>query len=194
VNATVDRRAFERALTDLRFDDAESMLEGAADGPLTDLRERLAADRARAQEEAGELHRRVLRLGEDGDHASVLDIQAHPTTSRMLALLSDAARDRAELTFRIAERWGDSQRHVNARRLNEARKAFDSYDVELARGLIARLDDRFLDGDQVAERDDLLLALSARSMELEDLRQAEERLTGRKPTSRRPWWRRRGDR
>jgi hypothetical protein len=169
------------------------MLEGASDGSLSDLRERLAADRARAQDEARELHRRILRLGEDGDHMSILDVQADPATTPLLSLLSDAARDRAELTFRIAERWGDSQRQVNARRLGEAHRAFDAFDVELARGLLARLYDRFLTTEQVAERDDLLLALSARSMELEDLRQAEERLTGRKPTSRRPWSRRRGD-
>ncbi len=71
----------------------------------------------------------------------------------------------------------------------------DGLDLELARGLMNRVDSRFLSDEQKEERDQLLLDISARTMELESLDEnGDELIEKREPrqqrNSGRPWWRR----
>ena len=103
-------------------------------------------------------------------------------------LLPTAASDRARLHLRQARRWADRKRATNRRRLDEARAALTALDLELARGLLARVEDPFLDDAGRKERDDLLLELSARTMEFEDIARA---VPPPEQPRRRRWWRRR---
>jgi hypothetical protein len=58
---------------------------------------------------------------------------------------------------------------LNARRLGESRRALEGLDFELAAGLMRKVDGRFLSAERREERDDLLLEMSARTMEIESL-------------------------
>ena len=194
VPVTTDRTAFARALSELRFTDAETLLADAGEGPRHELRAELEERRRRAEWEAQELHRRIIDLGAARSYPELVEIARREETPILLGLLSDSARDRAELFLRNAARWADGRRLTNRRHLDQARRALDALDVQLAAGVLARIDPDFLDEDDTARRDELLLEVSARRMELESLREAEQRLTKDHPSpDDRPWWRRWND-
>ena len=90
-----------------------------------------------------------------------------------------------------ALRWKAYKQRTSVRHLAEARAALDRLDVELARGLVNKVDGRFLSDDQLEERDRLLLDISARSMELESLESAGRDLIDEvgDPDAQ-SWWRR----
>lgn len=182
-----DRDRFDHALDGLAFDDAAALLAGATGGEQELLAAELERRRQQAGEEAVALHQLLERLSADGDHAAVLELDADPATARLLALLEPAARSRAELRLREARRWRDARRASNERRLIEARRALDALDLKLARGLTAKVEERFLDDQGKADLDDLLLRLTARSMELEEI---EAAVPVRPTRPRRRWWRR----
>ncbi len=154
------------------------------------MHERLAAARHAAQDRAQSLYQRLRELAETGDHARILQIRANPETARLMRLLPDTPRDRMELYFRNADRWEDSQRQTARRRLSDAGKALGGLDLQLARGLLARVDNRFLDEQEIAEKDQLLLEVSARAMELESLQETGSRLIEEAEPKRRRWWQR----
>lgn len=182
----MDRGSFDRALDELRFDDAAAL---AGVDPASRLGEEVDRRRAEATEEALQLAQRLGRLVEAHDYRTVLEIDRHPRTHRLLALLDAAARTRSELRLREAHRWEDSRRASNNRRLAEARRALDGLDLDLARGLAAKIDEEVLDEGGRAAYDELLLAVTARTMELEHL----ETITPPPPLPpRRRWWRRGG--
>ncbi len=144
---------------------------------------------AHTDDHAWRLHRRILELAEADEPRLLLAIADDPATEALLARLPEAARHRARLHLRRARRWSDRQAATNRRRLVEARAALDALDLELARGLLARIDDAFLEPADRRERDQMLLELSARTMEFEDIArrvQPEQRRARR--------WRRRRDR
>lgn len=188
---TTDTSAFSRALSELRFSDAEAILDDV-DG---DLRQRLASEleerRRAADWRARELHRRILDLGVARDYRALMEIRRRPDTDTLLELLSDGARQRAVVFFRNAERWAEGRRAANDRRLIEARAALDGLDLQLAGGLLSRIEDEFLDDRGVERRDQLLTDLTARRMEFEDLRSIDEQVgDGTADPDTRPWWRR----
>lgn len=188
---TTDTSAFSRALSELRFSDAEAILDDV-DG---DLRQRLASEleerRRAADWRARELHRRILDLGVARDYRALMEIRRRPDTDTLLELLSDGARQRAVVFFRNAERWAEGRRAANDRRLIEARAALDGLDLQLAGGLLSRIEDEFLDDQGVERRDQLLTDLTARRMEFEDLRSIDEQVgDGTADPDTRPWWRR----
>jgi len=94
------------------------------------------------------------------------------------------------LFFRNAARWEDSQRQTALRRLADAERALSGLDLQLARGLLARVDGRFLDSEEIARKDALLLDASARTMELEHLENEGRRLISEAEPKKRRWWRR----
>jgi hypothetical protein len=181
---------FERALSELRFDDAAELIGGASAAVQPDLNKRLDDERTRRQPEAQELYRRIVDLSTIRDHASLLDLKSDPDTDRLVGLLSETARDRVALAFRYVDRWLESQVATSRRRLADARRASHGLDLQLARGLLARVDGRFLDESERQERDDLLLEIAARMMELEDLESTGSRLIEEATPQRRRWWRR----
>ncbi len=69
--------------------------------------------------------------------------------------------------------------------------ALDQFDVDLAAGLLKRVDQRFLDEEGKQRKDDLLLRLSGRKLELEELEAATADVAPPNPPHRRRrWWRR----
>jgi len=141
-------------------------------------------------EAAQELYRRLTEAAEEGRQPEIVTIRDAPDTARLVELLSDTQQDRAALFFRTATRWEESQRQTALRRLADAGKALAGLDLELARGLLARVDSTYLDADEIAEKDALLLEVSARSMELEGLESESRRLIEEAEPKRRRWWRR----
>lgn len=183
----VTNDVLQSLLDDLRFGEAEAVATSDVE------RQRLLEARQAATERALTLQAEMVEAGREGDHRRVLDLANHPHTERLLPLLSPAARDRAELQLRLANRWVDERRATARRRLGEARRALDGLDFTLARGLLQKIDGDLLDDGGRAERDKMLLELSARSMEMEELASRASRIVAeaRPPQPKRRWFRRR---
>lgn len=148
------------------------------------------AERPEAEDPARALHEQITRLGQERKPEAILDLLEDPSTRQLLESGPESSRRRAEAYVREAERWEERKRETNARRLAEARRALEGLDLELARGLMKRIDGRFLTGEQGEERDQLLLDISARTMELEVLSDTGDRLVEDTERADRPWWRR----
>jgi hypothetical protein len=194
----VERSVIEKMLDEFRFDDAESLLEREDDDPDPELRNEIDRRRAAAGHRARDLVSRVVELGESRRLGEVVELARQPTIRPLLALVPDASRERAELYLREAERWAERREETNSRRLGEARRALDGLDLELARGLMRRIDSRFLSREQRDERDRLLLDITARAMEVESLTAmgrdlVEDRRSQERKQRKLPWWRRRFD-
>ncbi|MGA7272050.1 MAG: hypothetical protein WB239_13345 [Acidimicrobiia bacterium] len=187
---TFDPESFEAALAAYHFEEAEELLSHAPPDRVGGLRSELESRRIQAEESGRSRYQRILDLGASGSYDELLELHRDPVTPRLLATLSDAERQRVDLHLRGAQRWEESKRETNRRRMAEARKALDGLDLQLARGLIARVDGRYLDEGDAADRDDLLLELSARSMELEELSRLDEQFNNDRAGKRQPWWRR----
>lgn len=182
-------------LDELRFDEAEELVEGAEEDAGTGLLDEIAAKRAAAEERARTVAEQIIELGDEREFDEIIDLAHDPDTRPLLDLLPDTYRKRPNLYLREAIRWEQKRKETSTRRLIEARKALDGLDLELARGLMNRVDSRFLTDEQKEERDQLLLDISARTMELESLDESGDELIERREprqqrSSGRPWWRR----
>ena len=191
----VEPAAIRALIDELRFDEAERLIEEADAGSAKSISEEIARRRAEAEERANALAQRLVELGDERQMADLVEIAHQPSTRALLGLLSESSRKRPELFVREALRWEEKRRETNARRLAEARKALDGLDLELARGLMNRIEGRFLSEAQEDERDQLLLDISARTMELESLDRSGDHLIDEKESrphagKGQPWWRR----
>lgn len=189
----VERSDIRRMLEELRFDEVEQVIDDADLDP--ELREEIPRRRAEAKENADALCRRLVSLGEARKLDEITDIARDPLTRAQIRLADDDIQEQVERYLREAERWETRRRNTNSRRLAEARKALDGLDLELARGLMNKIDGRFLSEEENEERDQLLLDISARVMEMESLSDTGEQLMENdrprdKHGSNRPWWRR----
>lgn len=193
--AMVDPSAVHRMLDELRFDEAESLVEEEDKDTDTELLAEIAQRREAAEERARTIAERIIELGDEREFGEIADLAHEPDTRLLIDLLPDTYRKRPDLYLREAVRWEQKRKETSTRRLAEARKALDGLDLELARGLLNRVDSRFLSDEQKEERDQLLLDISARTMELESLDESgDELIEKREPRQqrggRRPWWRR----
>jgi len=192
----VEPSVIRELLEEMRFDEAAGLIEKSSHDPDDELRREIARRRDEAEDRAKDLARHIVELGEERNLDEIVDLARDATTAPLLALTPDTSRKRAELYLREAERWAIRRAQIGARRLNEARRALDGLDLELARGLMKRIDGRFLSDEQKIERDQLLLDISARAMEVESLTAMGRRLVDEtRPQERKqrkpPWWRRR---
>lgn len=191
----VEPSAVHEMLDELRFDEAEKLVEGAEGDAETGLLDEIAARRAAAEDRARTMAEQIIELGDEREFDEIIELAHDPDTRPLLDLLPDTYRKRPNLYLREAIRWEQKRKETSSRRLTEARKALDGLDLELARGLMNRVDSRFLTDEQKVERDRLLLDISARTMELESLDESGDELIERREprqqrSSRRPWWRR----
>jgi hypothetical protein len=191
----VERSVIGEMLDEFRFDDVVSLIEQASDDPDPELLREIARRRAYAENRAKELVSRVIELGETDRFGEIIELAKEAATRPLLALTPASSRKRAELYVREAERWSLRRGEINARRLEDARRALEGLDLELARGLMRRIDDRFLSDGQEEERDRLLLDLAARTMEMESITETGRRLADeiepQQSRRRRRRWRRR---
>jgi hypothetical protein len=184
---------FTSALDEYRFDDAERMLGEASDTERTGWELLLETRSSRGLAMAHALGERLFGLSSAADYPTLLEIAEDPVTNRLLPLLSEAARNRAELYLRQASNWAESQARLQEGRLDQAQKALDALDLPLARGLLIKIDSRFLDTAHTERRDALFISLESRTMELEDLTRTAELTIGEvRPKKPRRWWQRRG--
>ncbi len=191
----VEPSAVHQMLDELRFEEAEKLVEGMEEDAETGLLDEIAARRAAAEERARTMAEQIIQLGDEREFDEIVELAHDPDTRPLLDLLPDTYRKRPNLYLREAIRWERKRKETSTRRLTEARKALDGLDLELARGLMNRVDSRFLTDGQKEERDRLLLDISARTMELESLDESGDDLIERREprqqrASRRPWWRR----
>jgi hypothetical protein len=155
-------------LAEYRFEEAEQLLNDNTD---PDLVAEVAASRSEAGKRAEVAAQRLIELGAKGQLDDFLATIDDPTTKRLVAMASPSSRDRVDLYGQEAERWRKHQVEVNAKRLGEARRALDGLDLGLAEGVMRKVDERFLSDEGREERDQLLLDMSARTMEIESLAQ-----------------------
>lgn len=187
-----DLDAFDRALEDYRFADADGLLQTAEPHQRSSLERVVRARREEAVVTAQNLYRRIIDLGTRDDYGGVLEATHDGSAVPLLGLLTDLERQRAEVYLRLAHRWAATGRKKNQRRLDEARRALDQFDLQLAGGLMALLDERFMDDSVMETADRLRSDIEARRIELASLRETERRLTGPPRRGRGDWWRRRG--
>lgn len=191
----LDRDAFDRAISEFRFDDAARLLEDADPALSDELRQQVEKARGEAGEAAQNIYQEITRHGADEEYAEVLAIGRNPSTNALLALLPKSGRRHAEAYLGAASRWEAAKKRTSERRLAEAHRALAEFDLQLARGLAHRVEREFLDNEEDLDR--LILDIESRAMELEPLREAQRSFSEqrRSPRSRsspddRPWWRR----
>lgn len=191
----VERSVIGEMLDEFRFDDAVNLIEQESDDPDPELLREIARRRTDAENRATQLVSRVIELGETQHFGEIVELAEEPATRALIALTSASPRKRAEQYLREAERWAARKAETNARRLGEARRALEGLDLDLAKGLMRRIDGRFLSDEQAEERDRLLLDLAGRSMEMESLTEKGRRLADeiepKRDRRRRGRWRRR---
>lgn len=191
----VDPSAVHQMLNELRFDEAEELVEEGDRDADSGLLDEIAQRREAAEERARAIAERIIELGDEREFQQIVDLAHDPDTRPLIDLLPDTYRKRPDLYLREAIRWEQKRKETSTRRLAEARKALDGLDLELARGLMNRVDSRFLTDEQKEERDRLLLDISARTIELESLDESGDELIEKQEPrqqkrSGRPWWRR----
>jgi hypothetical protein len=191
----VEPSVIQEMLDELRFDEAEELVKRSGPGDDDGFLSEISKRREDAENRARDVARLIIELGEKQKLAEVSELANEPSTAPLLAIAPDTSRERAQLYLREAQRWAEARERVNARRLGEARRALDGLDLELARGLMRRIDGRFLNSGLEEERDRLLLDISARAMDVESLEETGRRLTeGARPRRRNQrkarWWRR----
>jgi len=177
----VERSVIREMLDELRFDEAENLVGASGSDSDLELRAEIARRRDEAEKRATELAGQIIELGENESLEKVLELAKDPALNQLLSLIAESPQNRAGLYLREAERWAERRVEVNVRRLGDARRALDGLDLELARGLMRRIDGRFLSGDHQDERDQLLLDISARAMEVESLAEKGRRLIDENP-------------
>ena len=183
---------FETALAEFQYDEAAGI--AAASASRQELEDRLAAHRKDTMEAAYQLASRISALARQHDHLALLDVDEAEMTASLLALLPDSTQERAQIHLRGARHWGRRQVESNRRRLEEARGALDGLDIVLARSIVRRVEERFLTELEIAERDQLLLDISARSIEAEELAESADQIVAEEKQAQRRWWQRKGDR
>lgn len=195
VRRDLDRDAFDRAISEFRFDDAARLLEDVDPALSDELNQRLERARGKAEEAAQSLYLQITRHGADEEYAEVLALGRHPSTDDLLALLPKSGRRHAEAYLGAATRWEAAKKRTSQRRLAESHRALAEFDLQLARGLAHRVEREFLEDEEDLDR--LILDIESRAMELESLREAQRSFPGGRTsperpssTDKRPWWRR----
>jgi hypothetical protein len=163
-------------LAEYRFEEAEQLLNDNTD---PDLAAEVEASRSEAGKRAEVAAQRLIELGAKGQLDDFLATIDDPTTKRLVAMASPSSRDRVDLYGQEAERWRKHQVEVNAKRLGEARRALDGLDLGLAEGVMRKINERFLSDEGREERDQLLLDMSARTMEIESLARIKVKRPGK---------------
>jgi hypothetical protein len=141
-------------------------------------------------EEAQQLTSRIRALAVRDDYRGLLDLDGQSDTARLLDLLGNDLAAAARVHLDAARRWKRRKAESNRRRLDEARTALDGFDLPLARALLSRIEEEWLEPADAAERDEMLLRMEARAMETEELTTiAAEAIEEHRPPRR--WWPRR---
>lgn len=180
----------DKALSEFDFDRARELARAIdAESESAQLTDRVAAEESQALQAARDLHARITELARSHDYRDLLDIAREASTEGLLRLLPPNTKSRSEVHLKGAVRWAERQVEANRRRLDEVEKAVAELDIEFASGVLRRLDDGFMDGPMRDRRNQLLLDITARTIELEELQSNAARVIEEERPAR--WWQRR---
>ena len=143
----------------------------------------------RSTNHALELVNEVLRLAREHDNTALLAIEADPSTEALLSQLTDRQAGQARVHLRAARMWKAKQNRKAGDKLDAAEEAMNRLDLVLARGILRKLDSEILERQQLDRYDSLLLAVTARQMELDEISDSlpEPPPDDAKSRRRRPW-------
>jgi hypothetical protein len=176
-------RAWENAIAEHRYDDA-TVLVGNNDLTKVEAARRMATSRAT------HLRGRIVASSKSKEFRQLLHIREDPETTQLLALLPEAVAEDAQQHLDDAVVWRTIQEEVNTRRIKKANSALADFDLGLSKALIRKIDSEFLTDKDRSTYDELLLGITARSMEGAEVRDAVGPLLDPPDPSKRRWWKR----
>lgn len=122
-----------------------------------------------ALERAKRLVKEILQLARAHDHKALLRIDADPETVSLLSLLPERESAQAMTHLEGARIWRAKRNRKAQQKLDSAATALSELDLVLARGILRKIDSEVLGAEELARYDELLLAIEARAMELEEI-------------------------
>ncbi|MGB8360449.1 MAG: hypothetical protein WCE80_03550 [Acidimicrobiia bacterium] len=141
--------------------------------------------------EAEALAATIIKNARADEHVALLAIDADPRTAELLDLLPEGEARQAEAHLRDTRIWRANANEKARRKFMAASKALDELDVTLARGILRKIDAGVLNPPELERYDELLLAVEARTVELEDIEKGLPPLrTDAKHDRRKKHWRR----
>lgn len=112
----------------------------------------------------------ILRLAHALDHKALLAIADDLETESLLGLLPSRESRQAEVHLEDARIWRAKQNRKAREKVDAADEALSKLDLVLARGILRKVDASVLGDLELARYDELLLAIEARAMELEEIK------------------------
>ena len=184
----------ETLLAEYRFDEAVAHVSRTGDPDPESVLKHIEKARLACEPAARRRNNAIQAAARNHDFPELIRLAQDPLTIRMLSVLPAELQTAAQLQLDNASDWLSQRVIANARRLVEAEDALESFDLRLSRSIIHRLEERYLTDDDRANRDRLLLAIEARSMEAESLADIAKTVEAElRPPRRRRWWSRRSD-
>ena len=120
-------------------------------------------------EEARRLVDQILEQARANDHRALLTMADTEEADHLLGLLTDREAGQARQHLRAARLWQAQQNEKGKSKLDSASRALDELDLPMARGILRKIDGTVLDESERARFDELLLAVEARAIELEEI-------------------------
>lgn len=131
----------------------------------------------------------INRLSRAYDNKALLKLDDDPSTAETLATLTEREARGAEVHLEAARIWKAKQNERAVRKLDSAENEINELDMELARGILRKIDYEVLDQGNLDRYNNLLLELEARALELEEIEAGLPELPPGKETPKK-WWRR----
>lgn len=141
-------------------------------------------------EQARALSSEISRLARAHDNKALLKVAAQPETNELLAVLPERESRQAVVHLRSAGIWKAKLNRKANGKLEAASKALDELDLVLARGILRKIDAEILDETALATYDELLLAVEARAMELDEIESALPEIPAEREERRKRFWNR----
>lgn len=120
-------------------------------------------------EQARILVNEIIRLARAHDNKALVAIDDDAETRSLLGMLP-ARESRQAVTHLDGARIWQARRNRKALdKIDAAGKALDELDLTLAKGILGKIDPSILGESELARYDELLLAIEARAMELDEI-------------------------
>lgn len=123
-------------------------------------------------EQARSLASEIARLARSHDNKALLRVAAEPETEELLAALPDRESRQSKVHLKSAAIWRTKLNRKALGKLDAAKKALDELDLVLAKGILRKIDAEILDDTSLNRYDELLLAVEARAMEIDEIEAA----------------------
>lgn len=120
-------------------------------------------------EQARSLAGEIARLARNDDHKGLLKVAAESETDELLAVLPDRESRQSRVHLKSASIWRTKANRKAKGKLDAAAKALGELDLVLAKGILRKIDAEILDDEALGRYDELLLAVEARAMELDEI-------------------------